>query len=452
MSSSRRIEILVVDDDRTIRESLSFLLNRKGYKVALASSDAESVELLRDRLFSLIIMDMNFSLTTSGEEGLALLRKAKILQPETPVILITAWGSIELAVGGMRLGAFDFVTKPWNNLLLLQRIETALELHKHEDDLAETDSFDACGIIGKSPIMVELLEKIRKVAPTDASVLILGENGSGKEMIANAIHRNSRRRNSPFVMVNLGGISQSLFESEMFGHVKGAFTGASSNRIGRFEAAAGGTIFLDEIGDLDETSQVKMLRVLQQHTFERLGETLPIKVDFRAVCATNADLQKMVAEGSFREDLFYRINLITLRVPSLRERKEDIPLLVEHFLKKYQQQSCEKVRISAAAMNRLLSYDYPGNIRQLKNIIDRAAILCVEGVIEPENIDFEDSRVSDSKTEIMNIDGCTLEEIERQAIQTAMKQFDGNITKVSSSLGITRQSLYRKLEKYGITI
>lgn len=442
--------ILIVDDDRTIRDSISFLLKRKGYEVATAASDPECVTLLRERSFSLIIMDMNFSLSTSGQEGLDLLRKARILHPDTPVILISAWGSIDLAVEGMRLGAFDFITKPWNNLLLLQRIETALTLSNSKSNAQISDDFDSCGIIGRSPQMLSLLESVKKVAPTDAPVLILGENGTGKELIATAIHRNSQRANNPFVMVNLGGISQSLFESEMFGHSKGAFTGAANSRIGRFEAADKGTIFLDEIGDLDLSCQVKLLRVLQQHTFERLGETRPVKVDFRPVCATNADLPSMVASRTFREDLFYRINLITLQVPPLRERRDDIPLLVDHFLDQYRQLSGNSVRISRPALAELMRYNFPGNIRQLKNIVDRAAILCSDGVIEPQHIDFGVEASNSVQSQVAPFSGATLEEIEKQTISAALAKYEGNLTRAASALGITRQALYRKLEKYNI--
>ncbi len=316
--------ILIIDDDATVRKSLGLLLRRAGYATEEAATPAEAMTHVRARSFSLILMDMNYSRSTTGEEGLELLQKVRIFQPETPVILITAWGSIDLAVQGIRLGAFDFITKPWNNLVLLQRIETALSLNRNgnEDSASEEDTgFDRCGIIGSNPALTELLDTVKRIAPTDAPVLILGENGTGKELIANAIHANSRRRHNPFVMVNLGGVPHSLFESEMFGHAKGAFTGAVTARKGRFEMADKGTIFLDEIGDLDMASQVKMLRVLQQHTFEPLGESRPRKVDIRVVCATNADIQTKVRDRSFREDLFYRINLITLTLPALRDRQ-----------------------------------------------------------------------------------------------------------------------------------
>ena len=375
--------ILIVDDDKTIRLSLGLLLKRAGYAVEDASTPEEALTMVRREDYELILMDMNYSLSTTGEEGIELLRKVRIFQPDTPVILITAWGSIELAVEGMRRGAFDFITKPWNNQLLLQRVATALSLKngrsgtktEERPSSADPTTFDRGGIIGNDPALKELLATVERIAPTDAPVLILGENGTGKEMVANAIHINSRRRENPFVMVNLGGISQSLFESEMFGHVKGAFTGAVSTRKGRFEMADKGTIFLDEIGDLDMSCQVKLLRVLQQHTFEPIGDSRPIKVDFRAVCATNADLPAMVADHTFREDLYYRINLITLRLPPLRERRDDIPLLVRHFVRQTAlANGLDIPEIQGETMELLTRLSYPGNIRQLKNMMDLSRI------------------------------------------------------------------------------
>ena len=305
--------ILIIDDDSAVRSSLSFMLKRAGYEAQTVSGPREAMEVVRSVAPDLILMDMNFTLSTTGEEGLTLLRQVKIFRPETPVILMTAWGSIQLAVQGMQAGAFDFITKPWNNAALLQRIETALELagSPKETTQEQNDAFDRRHIIGRSQGLTEVLNTIARIAKTNASVLITGESGTGKELIAEAIHINSQRAKQPFVKVNLGGISQSLFESEMFGHKKGAFTDASSDRIGRFEMANKGTIFLDEIGDLDPSCQVKLLRVLQDQTFEVLGDSRPRKTDIRVVSATNADLRKMVGERTFREDLFYRINLIT---------------------------------------------------------------------------------------------------------------------------------------------
>lgn len=303
--------ILIADDDRNILMSLKLLLERAGYEVAYASDPAGVMETVRHGGVDLAIIDMNYSRTTSGVEGLSLLRRLRLHLPDLPVILITGWGSIELAVEGMRAGAYDFITKPWNNRVLLQRVATALSLRPAagvtDSGSGRPPGFDRCGIVGENPRLLEILSTVERVAPTDAPVLILGENGTGKELIARAIHANSRRCHNPFVMVNLGGIPRSLFESEMFGHVKGAFTGAVAARKGRFELADRGTVFLDEIGDLDQASQVKLLRVLQQHTFEPVGESRSRKVDIRVVCATNADIPGMVRERTFREDLYYRI-------------------------------------------------------------------------------------------------------------------------------------------------
>lgn len=447
--------ILIVDDDKAIRQSLALVLKRKGYETALAGNPDEALGMLRKHKFRLVIMDMNYSLSTTGEEGIHLLRQTKIFQPDTPVILITAWGSIELAVEGMRFGAFDFITKPWNNHLLLQRIETALSLSSPATDSDRNPAdFDRCGFIGENPRVKELLKTVERIAPTDAPVLVLGENGTGKELIANAIHKNSRRKNAPFVMVNLGGISTSLFESEMFGHSKGAYTGAVSERKGRFELADKGTIFLDEIGDLTQDCQVKLLRVLQQHTFERLGESRTRKTDIRAICATNADLPAMVREHTFREYLFYRINLITLRIPPLRERRDDIPLLTRSFMESASRSHGIRCpEISHEALGYLSRLPYPGNVRQLRNMVERAVLMCAGGILE--KCDFEaDGNIQDvSATDLKgSLEGATLEDLEAAAIAEAVRKYDGNLSRVAAALGITRQSLYRKIEKHGIDI
>lgn len=442
--------ILIVDDDKVIRLSLSMLLKRAGYETLTASDATEALEAVRCHPFRLIIMDMNYSRNTSGEEGLELLRKVRIFQPEVPVILITAWGSIPLAVEGMKAGAFDFITKPWNNYFLLQRIETALKLAEtpQTDNAPGGDDFDRAGIIGASEGLMRVLDTVKRVAATDAPVLVTGETGTGKELIARAVHLNSRRKNGPLVTVNLGGISQSLFESEMFGHAKGAFTGASANRKGRFELADTGTIFLDEIGDLDISCQVKLLRVLQQHTFEALGDSTPRKTDIRVVCATNADLQAMVAEHRFREDLLYRINLITLHLPPLRERRDDIPLLVRHFAAMSGRPGIE---FSGDAMTLLTRLPYYGNIRELKNIVERTILVSATDIINAADVERNLPQTSHpDATQAVPMTGMTLEDMERAAIQQALADTGGNLTQMASKLGITRQSLYRRMEKYGI--
>lgn len=431
--------ILIIDDDITIRSSLNFMLKRAGMTPLAVSNATEAMDMIRSQgaKLQLILMDMNFSLSTSGDEGLTLLRQVKLFLPHIPIILMTAWGSIDLAVKGMRAGAFDFITKPWNNASLLQRIETALQMN----DIPQTEApNDFPEIIGKSRALRECLDMVARVAKTQASVLITGESGTGKELIAEAIHRNSSRTKKPFVKVNLGGISQSLFESEMFGHRKGAFTDAQSDRIGRFEMADKGTIFLDEIGDLDMASQVKLLRVLQDQTFEPLGDSRPRKVDIRVVSATNADLPSRINERRFREDLFYRINLITIHLPSLSERREDIPLLVNHFAAQVR-----SVDIAPEAMDMLSEQNYSGNIRELKNLVERTIIISDKDYLTANDFQLglkHGDRIFSSES------NGTLADAERARIEQAMQLFGGNITRVAAHLGITRQALYRRLEKY----
>ena len=332
--------ILVIDDDRSVTASLALLLKQAGHGSRAAASPEEALAILRAEPCKLVVQDMNFSRRTSGEEGLELLTSIKAAHPQIPVVLITAWGSIPLAVEGMKRGAADFVTKPWTNQHLLQTIETTLGVTAARPRLDDTPptreeldgKYDFGELIGTDPRILRLLNLIGRIAATDASVLITGESGTGKELVADAIHRNSRRNARPFVKVNLGGIATTLFESEMFGHVRGAFTDARADRKGRFELAHGGTIFLDEIGDLDPAAQVKLLRVLQERTYEVLGSSLRREVDVRVVAATNRNLPDMVEHGEFREDLLYRINLIPIHLPPLRERRDDIPMLATRFL------------------------------------------------------------------------------------------------------------------------
>ena len=439
--------ILIVDDDNSVRVSLKLLLKRNGYETATAESPAEAMTFVRATRPDLVIMDMNYSRSTTGEEGITLLKQIKVFHPDVPVILITAWGNIPLAVEGMRAGAFDFITKPWDNLTLLGRVATALSLSGNKK-INTQSSFDRSHIIGRDPALMSVLDTIERVAPTNAPVLILGENGTGKELIAEAIHINSDRRNRPMVKVNLGGISQTLFESEMFGYRKGAFTGAVTDREGRFAAAEGGTIFLDEIGDLDLNSQVKLLRVLQEHTYEPLGDTRPRRADVRVVCATNANLDTMLREGTFREDLFYRIYLITVTLPPLRERRDDIPLLVEHLLRK----ACQGVKrevpeVTEEAMNLLKRQPWPGNIRQLANIVERTLLVTPGNRLDARHFQAQglsqDENLSDTTGR--------LKSAEKTAIENALTESGGNLTRAAALLGITRQTLYRRLSKYGIS-
>ena len=446
--------ILIIDDDSAVRSSLSFMLKRAGYEAQVVPGPREAIEVVRTVAPDLILMDMKFSLSTTGEEGLTLLKQVKVFRPDTPVILMTAWGSIQLAVQGMQAGAFDFIPKPWNNAALLQRIETALELSTapKETTQEQNDAFNRNHIIGRSQGLTDVLNTIARIAKTNASVLITGESGTGKELIAEAIHINSQRAKHPFVKVNLGGISQSLFESEMFGHKKGAFTDASADRTGRFEMADKGTIFLDEIGDLDLSCQVKLLRVLQDQTFEVLGDSRPRKTDIRVVSATNADLRKMVNERTFREDLFYRINLITVKLPALRERREDIPLLVRHFAdRQAETNGLPRTEFSADAMQFLSRLPYPGNIRELKNLVERTILVSGKPTLDASDFDAQYIRHNDQKAaESTSFIGMTLDEIERQTILQALERHKGNLSQVAMALGISRAALYRRLEKHNI--
>lgn len=446
--------ILICDDDATVRSSLTLVLKRAGYGVATASTPTEAVDFVRYTCPRLILMDMNYSNTTTGREGLELLAKVRIFCPEVPVILITAWGSIGLAVQGIRAGAFDFVTKPWNNASLLNSIKTAIQLSeergKEEKDDTTTAAFDK--IIGRSPLLMQVLNTVSRIARTNAPVLITGESGTGKELIAEAIHDNSDRSNKPFVKVNLGGISQSLFESEMFGHKKGAFTDARHDRLGRFEMANHGSIFLDEIGELDLVCQVKLLRVLQDQTFEPLGDSKPRQVNTRIISATNRNLPEMVIGATFREDLFYRINLITVRVPALRERLEDIPLLANHFAAKQAHViGKERIEISSEAIAYLKRLPYPGNIRELKNLVDRTVLLSGKDVLS--DVDFKEQYIEipvsaqASESSIQS-----LETVERNMIRKAIALYGGNHSKIATALGLSRQTLYRRLEKYDIKL
>lgn len=442
--------ILVIDDDTTILTSLRILLSRAGYEVRAVSSPSEAVDVVRHSAPEAILMDMNFTRATSGEEGLTLLRQVRIFRPDVPVILMTAWGSIDLAVAGMRLGAFDFITKPWDNRRLLERVKTAVELSANSEN-SESSERALDGIIGTDPALREVLRLVERVAPTDASVLITGESGTGKELIAEAIHRHSRRATAPFVKVNLGGMPASLFESEMFGHKKGAFTGAVADRTGRFEAADGGTIFLDEIGELDLSSQVKMLRVLQEQRFEPLGSSRTKKVDVRVVCATNADLPAMVADHTFREDLFYRINLGTLRLPPLRERRCDIGPLARHFARSFTtaQGMRTPVEITPDAVDYLATLPFPGNIRELKNLVERTILLSATPKLDAEAFRAAAGALG---TERPDAPDSTLQSLERERIVAALAAARGNISQAAAALGISRPALYRRIEKYKISL
>jgi two-component system NtrC family response regulator len=379
-----------------------------------------------------------------------------LFRPTVPVILITGWGSIDLAVAGMKAGAFDFISKPWNNRALLDSVKNALVLSKNNaavnnDSMtrAQLDKqYRLSDIIGKSSALMDVLKTVVRISVTNAPVLITGESGTGKELIAEAIHNNSPRSKGAFVKVNLGGISQTLFESEMFGHKKGAFTDAIAERKGRFALADGGTIFLDEIGELDLASQVKLLRVLQEQTFEMLGDSSPQKIDVRVICATNRDLPTMIEQGLFREDLFYRINLIQIHLPPLRDRGNDIALLAQNFANRLTTtNNLQPVSFSDDAVTFLKAHPFHGNIRELKNLVERTILMTNKKEIEAADFDIPVS-AQKMQTQILQIG--TLDDIEHHTILEAINAYHGNLLKVAQALGLSRGALYRRLDKYGI--
>jgi len=451
--------ILIVDDDSSIITSLALLLKQAGYQSRSAANPQQALEELRNNHIELVLQDMNFSRQTSGEEGLSLLREIKSLRPNIPVILMTAWASISLAVQGIKTGASDFIIKPWTNEQLLQSIKTTMGLagvamHQHasltREELDRT--YDVHGFIGRDPKILHVLDIVGRVSPTDASVLITGESGTGKELIAEAIHRNSLRKDKPFIKVNLGGISPGLFESEMFGHVRGAFTDARQDRKGRFEVAHTGTIFLDEIGDLNESCQVKLLRVLQDRTFEIVGSSATHSVDVRIISATNANLTELIQAGEFREDLLYRLNLIAIHIPPLRERINDIPLLAAYFLENvgniYRRPG---LAIRDTAMSWLQHLPWHGNIRQLKHTIERAVLMSSKDTLDVDDFKMPLTMGAGTISNVPTPGSMTLEEVERAMITKCMEQFNGNISKVADALGLSRAALYRRLEKFGLS-
>ena len=449
--------ILIIDDDIAVRTSLMLLLKNEGWDVMSAEEPSKAIQIVKEYSPELIILDLNFSIDTSGREGMQLLSEIKKINKSVPVILLTGWGTIELAVKGMKLGANDFLTKPWSNDHLLQSTRTILELKEKKTvkhNRKELDSlYQFSHIIGDDSKMLDILETIGMVANTDASVLIMGESGTGKELIAEAIHQNSLRSNKPFIKVNLGGISTSLFESEMFGHVRGAFTDARTDRTGRFEMANKGTIFLDEIGDLDAASQVKLLRVLQDRTYEVLGSSRTKTVDVRVVCATNRNLEEMVQRGTFREDLLYRINLISVRLPPLRERVGDIPKLVHFFIGNLKEiYNRPDLDVTKDALKWIQQLPLPGNIRQLKNLVERSVLISRKNILDVEDFKTQVQQSSEKKGSIQlpEVGSISLDELENQMIRRAMAFHRNKISKVAHALGITRSSLYRRLEKYNI--
>ena len=449
--------MLVVDDDPSVTASIAMLLKQNGFNTVSASNPLEALEVLDQQHIDLVLQDMNFSRNTTGEEGKILLQSIKKSHNTVPVILMTAWGSIELAVEGIKLGASDFITKPWNNLQLLKLIETCLELNQSQPSQPVTrqaldEQYDFSAIIGNDPAMLDVLATIGRVAATNAPVLILGDSGTGKELIADAIHKNSKRQSGPLVKVNLGGMNATLFESEMFGHVRGAFTDAKQDRQGRFEIADGGTIFLDEMGDLDPASQVKLLRVLQDQSFQAVGSSVTKKSDVRVVSATNRDVYDMVAEGCFREDLLYRLNLITIKIPSLAQRRGDIAALTQvHLSKVVKLYNLGAVSIDQSAISWLEQQPWPGNIRQLFQTIERAVLMSSSKELKLSDFESVEPNVNKSLVDAnLPVGSLTLDEMEKLMIQKSIQAYNNNLSKVAQALGISRAALYRRLEKYGI--
>jgi len=443
--------ILVIDDEETMRDSCQQALSQQENKVEVAEDGVRGLAMLEKELFDLVILDLKMP----GLSGMEVLKKIKESDPEAVVIVITGYATVESAVEAMKRGAYDFIPKPFTPDSLRMIAKRALEKRRLslENVLLRTELEDRFGpgvIIGQSKSMREVEKLVRQVAPTDTTVLISGETGTGKELVARAIHSQSNRKGKPFIVVDCGGLVESLFESELFGHVKGSFTGATETKHGRFEVANGGTVFLDEIGNISMNIQAKLLRVLQEREITRVGSSQVIKVDVRIITATNKDLLKCVKEQTFREDLFYRISVIPIVLPALRERREDIPLLANHFLRKYNRKREKNVTaISEQAMEVLIEYDWPGNVRELENVIERAVVLTRSGVIEPTDLWYYGLRAktpsSSNAAEVKS-----LAEAEREHITRTVKMFNGHIGKTSEALGIDRKTLRSKLSKYEV--
>ncbi len=447
----------MIDDDEDVLLAAKMLLKKQNHHVIIEKNPKKIPFLLNNDTYDVILLDMNFSKDiTSGKEGFYWLDEIIKHDRSSVVILITAFGDVEMAVRALKQGATDFILKPWQNEKLIATIATAIKLKqsynqvdklkKAKEMLEEQISKPFAEIIGKSPAIQEVFTLTDKVAKTDANVLILGENGTGKELIARAIHQRSLRKENSFVSVDMGAITETLFESELFGHKKGAFTDAREDRPGRFELANGGTLFLDEIGNLSLALQGKLLSALQSRQVTRVGSNHATPVDIRLICATNMPLHKMVQEGTFRQDLLYRINTVEIRVPPLCERVEDIPLLAQHYLNHYAKKYHKSVKlIMPEAMDRLKRYAWPGNIRELQHAIERAVIMTDSDTLQESDFLLSRSLSSGAANNTLNLD-----EVERTAIAKALQMHSGNISKAADELGLTRASLYRRMEKYGL--
>jgi DNA-binding NtrC family response regulator len=451
---SKSPRILAADDQQHILEAIELLLKPQGYQVDVARSPELAREALANSSYDAVLIDLNYTRdTTSGKEGLDLLSEIVAMDSTLPVIVMTAWGNVELAVEAMRRGARDFVQKPWENERLLAILRTQVELHRAlqraERLAAENRLLGSQGrpdFIAYAPSMMPVLEAITRVAPSDANVLITGEHGTGKEIVARTIHALSLRASRPLVAVNTGGLAEGVFESELFGHVKGAFTDARTDRIGRFELAEGGTIFLDEIGNVPFRQQSKLLRVIESGEIERVGSSRSKRVDVRIVSATNADLQAACQAGQFREDLLFRLNTVEIHLPPLRERREDIPALAVHFLSNYASRYCRPVEgLNPSALQVLMQHSWPGNVRELEHTLERAVLMCRTGQIQPADLGLNVSR-----PQSQNLEELSLESVETILIRKALQRFQGNVSQAAEVLGLSRGALYRRMEKYGL--
>jgi two-component system response regulator HydG len=451
---SEKPRILVVDDEESHRIMLRAVLKDEGYEVAEAADGSEAVRAVEQEPFDLILLDVRMK-TMDGIEALNEIRK---ISPLIPVLIMTAYASVKTAVEALKAGAFDYLTKPLDIEELKVLIEKALELyHLREENLTLKerlgDRFDFSKIIGKSRKMRELFDTLSLVAPTDATILILGESGTGKELVANAIHHNSFRKSQPFIKISCSALPETLLESELFGHERGAFTGAIARREGRFQLAHRGTIFLDEVGEMSPTTQMKLLRVLQEKEFEPLGSVQTLKADVRVIAATNKDLTQEVKESRFREDLFYRLNVIPIHLPPLRERKEDIPDLANHFLSQYREKNKKEIKeFSPKALDLLIRYEWPGNIRELENCIERAVIVARGELIAPVDLppSIQNLPAGKGDSEILFPAGISLQEAEKALILKTLEDAGGNRSRAAEILGINRRTLQMKLKEYGM--
>ena len=443
----KRDNILIVDDNAGIRTTLQILLDGKCAAVETIASPKVLVSTVQRFRPDVIMLDMNFeSDINTGNEGLYWLAELKRLFPDIMVILMTAYADIALAVEGMKRGAFDFIVKPWDNDKLMETLEAASQQRKGKVPSQQSDTAMPM-LWGDSPKMTDLRRMTEKIAPTEATVLITGENGTGKDMLANEIHRLSARAGKPMVSVDIGSLSETLFESELFGHVKGAFTDARTDHTGKFELANGTTLFLDEIGNIPLNLQAKLLRVLQNRCVTKVGDTKSVPIDIRLICATNRDLPAMVREGRFREDLYYRINTVTLQLPPLRERTDEIAALANSFTIRYAKKYRRNVTgISDEAIALLSHCRWPGNVRELQNCIEKAVILADNTILQPEDLQIDKSALNTGTSSVAE----TLEDAEEQVIRNAVKKYNGNLSLVAKALNISRPTLYNRLKKYGI--